>query len=138
GDALATADVVVCATLATEPLFTAERLRPGATVVAVGSFDRHRCEIGPDLLRASHNVVVDHAPTARQNCGPLVAARARDDAVEPDLLEIGRVLTGRETARGSDDDIVTYLSAGLGVQDAAAAWAVYRRAEAHGVGRQVG
>ncbi|NNN32300.1 ornithine cyclodeaminase family protein, partial [Streptomyces sp. S3(2020)] len=134
-DAIAEADIVVCATLATEPLFTADQLRPGATVVAIGSFDRHRREIGPDVLDASSHVVVDHAPTARQNCGPIVADRARAGTAEPALLELGRVLTGHETVRGGDDDIVTYISAGLGVQDAAAAWSVHQRAEALGIGR---
>ncbi|MFF9040420.1 ornithine cyclodeaminase family protein [Streptomyces sp. NPDC014892] len=134
-DAIAKADVVVCATLATEPLFPAHELSPGATVVTLGSFERHRCEIGPDILRASRHVVVDHEPTARQNCGPVIAAET--DAAELDVLELGRVLTGLDRARGSDDDIVTYLSAGLGVQDAAAAWSIYRQAEALGAGRAV-
>jgi ornithine cyclodeaminase/alanine dehydrogenase-like protein (mu-crystallin family) len=136
-DAIAKADVVVCATLATEPLFSARDLSPGATVVTLGSFDRHRCEIGPDTLHASRHVVVDHEPTARRNCGPIIAARARAGAAEPEVLELGHVLTGDRTARGSDDDIVTYISAGLGVQDAAAAWSIYQLAEAHGVGRNV-
>jgi ornithine cyclodeaminase/alanine dehydrogenase-like protein (mu-crystallin family) len=47
------------------------------------------------------------------------------------------VLTGAATGRISDDDILTYISAGLGVQDAAAAWSVYQRAEAHRVGRSI-
>ncbi|MBD0844637.1 ornithine cyclodeaminase family protein [Streptomyces sp. TRM68416] len=137
-DAISEADVVVCATLATEPLFTARQLRPGTTVVAVGSFDRHRCEIGPDVLRAGRHVVVDHAPTARQNCGPLVADRAQSASAELEVLELGHVLTGAVAGRSDDGDIVTYLSAGLGVQDAAAAWSVYQQAELHGVGRSVG
>ncbi|WP_416979823.1 ornithine cyclodeaminase family protein [Streptomyces sp. T028] len=132
-DALARADVVVCATLATEPLFSAHQLSPGTTVVTVGSFERHRCEIGPDVLRASRRVVVDHEPTARHTCGPVVAARAEADL---ELLELGHVLTGAATGRRGDDDIVTYISAGLGVQDAAAAWHIYQQAEAHGVGRR--
>lgn len=134
-EAIATADVVVCATLATEPLFSARSLSPGTTVVRIGSFDRHRCEIGSDVLDASHRVVVDHEPTARQNCGPLLAASARAERAEPVVVERGHVLTGDVGGRDSDDDAVTYLSAGLGVQDAAAAWSVYQRAEAHDIGR---
>ena len=134
-DAIAKADVVVCATLATEPLFSARELHPGTTVVTVGSFERHRREIGTDLLHASRHIVVDHEPTARQNCGPIVAAEAQADPAQLKLLELGHVLNGDATGRGSDDDIVTYVSAGLGVQDATAAWHIYEQAEAHGVGR---
>ncbi|MFI1337970.1 ornithine cyclodeaminase family protein [Streptomyces sp. NPDC020845] len=136
-DAIAGADVVVCATLATEPLFSAAELSSGVTVVTVGSFERHRCEIGPDILRASRHVVVDHEQTARQNCGPIVSAAAQSGAAELGVVELGRVLIGDVAGRVGDDDTVTYMSAGLGVQDAAAAWSVYRQAEARGVGRSV-
>ncbi|MGI5459797.1 ornithine cyclodeaminase family protein [Streptomyces sp. CA-249302] len=123
-EAIAEADVIVCATSATEPLFSARELKPGTTVVTVGSFDRHRCEIGPDVLHASERVVVDHEPTARQNCGPLIAAGT------PTVVELGHVLTGDATGRRNDEDIVTYLSVGIGVQDAAAAWSIHRRTSA--------
>jgi alanine dehydrogenase len=129
GAAPASADVVVCATLATEPLFPADELAAGTTVVVVGSFEPHRHEIGPDVLAGSQRVVVDHAPTARHTCGPLIAAG------EVPVVELGHVLTGTATGRDTDDDIVTYLSAGLGVQDAAAAWSIYHQAVRQDIGR---
>ncbi|RBQ14932.1 ornithine cyclodeaminase family protein [Spongiactinospora rosea] len=131
-DAVAGADVVVCATLATEPILTPDLLRPGATVVSIGSFEEHRREIGTDLLAASAAVVVDHVPTARAHSGPVVAARR-----PMELLALGDVLTGRATARRDPDDLVTYLSVGLGVQDAAAAWHVVERAEALDIGQEI-
>ncbi|MBR8640427.1 ornithine cyclodeaminase family protein [Streptomyces tuirus] len=127
--ALASAAVVVCATLATDPLFPAHALRAGTTVVVVGSFEPHRHEIGPDVLAACRRVGVDHAPTARHTCGPLIAAG------QVPVVELGHVLTGAATGRDSEDDIVTYLSAGLGIQDASAAWSIHDRAERRGVGR---
>ena len=39
------------------------------------------------------------------------------------------VLTGRATARTGADDIVNHNSVGLGIQDAAAAWAMVRAAK---------
>ncbi|MFI0418736.1 ornithine cyclodeaminase family protein [Spongiactinospora sp. 9N601] len=131
-DAVADADVVVCATLATEPILAPDLLRPGTTVVSIGSFEEHRREIGTDLLAASAAVVVDHVPTARAHAGPVVAAR-----LPMELLALGDVLTGRATARRDPDDLVTYLSVGLGVQDAAAAWHVVERAEALDAGQEI-
>lgn len=130
--AVAEADVVVCATLATEPILPPELLRPGVTVVSIGSFEEHRREIGMDLLEASAAVVVDHVPTARAHAGPVVAA-----GPSMELLALGEVLGGRATARRHPDDLVTYLSVGLGVQDAAAAWHVIERAEALGAGQEI-
>jgi ornithine cyclodeaminase len=52
-----------------------------------------------------------------------------------DLIPLGGVLTGSHTARTRPDDIVFYNSVGLGIQDAAAAWAVIEAARAREAGR---
>ncbi|RYF41178.1 MAG: ornithine cyclodeaminase family protein, partial [Comamonadaceae bacterium] len=134
--ALNEAMVVVTATRATEPLFDAEDLRPGAVVISVGSFEDHRCEIGLDTLQSSSDIVVDHTATAEAHAGPIVHMRAHGDTRE--LTDLGAVLTGTATVRESTPKgIVTYLSVGLGVQDAAAAWAIYDKAHALGLYTEV-
>ncbi|MFE9986931.1 hypothetical protein ACFYRK_08675 [Streptomyces sp. NPDC005381] len=47
-----------------------------------------------------------------------------------DLVPLGAVLTGRHPGRTGPEDIVFHNSTGLGIQDAAAAWAVVRAAAA--------
>jgi ornithine cyclodeaminase/alanine dehydrogenase-like protein (mu-crystallin family) len=47
------------------------------------------------------------------------------------------VATGRHPGRQAADDLVFYNSLGLGVQDAAAAWAIVERARGLGVGARV-
>jgi ornithine cyclodeaminase/alanine dehydrogenase-like protein (mu-crystallin family) len=47
------------------------------------------------------------------------------------------VATGRHPGRQRRDDLVFYNSLGLGVQDAAAAWAIIGRAAELGVGQRV-
>ncbi|NIH83839.1 ornithine cyclodeaminase family protein [Amycolatopsis granulosa] len=132
GEALDGADVVVCATLATEPLFGAELLAPGATVLSIGSFEEHRREVGADVLDKSHAVVVDHLATARAHCGPVVAHGA-----ELELVALGDVVAGKRSGRTGAQDVITYLSVGLGVQDAAVAWHLIRRAEDERIGTEV-
>lgn len=51
-----------------------------------------------------------------------------------DLIPLGEVLTGRREGRTTERDIVYYNSVGIGIQDAAAAWAVIDAAHAQGVG----
>lgn len=129
------ADVIVCATHSTTPLFAPTSIKAGAAVLSIGSFERHRCEVGPELLRRSANVVVDQADTARRHCGPVVALA--EDPAGPELVELGDVLTHRVTLSTKDDDVLTYLSVGLGIQDAAAAWEIYSAALASGLGTEV-
>ncbi|MGX1478775.1 UNVERIFIED_CONTAM: alanine dehydrogenase [Streptomyces canus] len=129
-EAVSGASLVAACTLSTTPVVHGEWLAPGCTVVSVGSFEPTRREVDTDVLRrAVHSgaVVVDDPATAAEHAGPVV------DALRTGLLTglvgLGDVLTGRAVARAAPGDIVYYNSVGLGIQDAAAAWAVVRAAK---------
>lgn len=123
-EAVREASLVVACTLSTTPVVHGAWLAPGCTVVSVGSFEPNRCEADAEVLRRAAAVVVDDPETAAHHAGPVVAAGLAAD----DLIPLGGVVTGARTARTGPGDIVYYNSVGLGVQDAAAAWAVIRAA----------
>ncbi|MFE2881358.1 ornithine cyclodeaminase family protein [Streptomyces sp. NPDC059272] len=123
-EAVTGASVVAACTLSTTPVVHGEWLTPGCTVVSVGSFEPTRSEVDPDVLRRSAAVVADDPETAAEHAGPIVGALREGLLTPDDLIPLGAVLTGRRTARTRPDDIVYYNSVGLGIQDAAAAWAV--------------
>jgi ornithine cyclodeaminase len=118
-EAVAGADIVVACTLSREPVVRGAWLSPGAVVVSVGSFEPTRREVDEDLVRGAAAVVVDDPETAAGHAGPLIGVVA-----EADLVALGAVVTGLRSPRTSPDDVIFYNSTGLGVQDAAAAWAV--------------
>ncbi|MFI0543846.1 ornithine cyclodeaminase family protein [Streptomyces sp. WSLK1-3] len=129
-EAVTGASLVAACTLSTTPVVRGEWLAPGSTVVSVGSFEPTRREVDPEVLRRavlSGAVVVDDPATAAEHAGPVVDALRTGLLTE--LVGLGAVLTGRATARTGPDDIVYYNSVGLGIQDAAAAWAVVRAAK---------
>ena len=128
-EAVTGASLVAACTLSTTPVVRGEWLTPGCTVVSVGSFEPTRREVDPEVLRRSAAVVVDDPGTAAEHAGPVVHAFGAGLLAEGDLVALGAVLTGRATARTGPGDIVYYNSVGLGIQDAAAAWAVVRAAE---------
>jgi len=119
-EAVAGASIVAACTLSATPVVRGEWLAPGCTVVSVGSFEPTRREVDEEVVRRSAAVVVDDPETAAHHAGPIVAARLAPD----DLIPLGGVLTGTHTARTGPGDIIYYNSVGLGIQDAAAAWAV--------------
>lgn len=123
-EAVTGASVVAACTLSTTPVVHGEWLTPGCTVVSVGSFEPTRSEVDPDVLRRSAAVVADDPETAAEHAGPIVDALREGLLTPDDLIPLGAVLTGRRAARTRPDDIVYYNSVGLGIQDAAAAWAV--------------
>ncbi|MFF4545958.1 ornithine cyclodeaminase family protein [Streptomyces sp. NPDC001435] len=128
-EAVTGASLVAACTLSTTPVVRGEWLAPGCTVVSVGSFEPTRREVDTEVVRRAAVVVVDDPATAAGHAGPVVDALREGLLAPGDLVPLGEVLTGRRAARTSSDDIVYYNSVGLGIQDAAAAWAVIRAAK---------
>jgi hypothetical protein len=58
-------------------------------------------------------------------------------SVPGDLVAIGEVAQARHPGRSSAGDIILFHSLGLGIQDAAAAWAAYQGALEAGIGTTV-
>jgi len=135
-EALAGADVVATCTGST-PLVEADWLAHGATVISIGSIAPDRTEVDLGVVAAAGTVVVDHPPAALEHAGPVIQALAAGVLRETDLVGLGDVVSGRHPGRRAPDDLVFYNSLGLGVQDAAAAWAIVRRAGSLGVGTRV-
>ncbi|MFC8240710.1 ornithine cyclodeaminase family protein [Streptomyces chartreusis] len=127
-EAVTGASLVAACTLSTTPVVQGQWLAPGCTVVSVGSFEPGRREVDDDVLLRAASVVVDDPATAAEHAGPVVHV-LREGALAPeDLVGLGAVLTGQSFPRSGPGDIVYYNSVGLGIQDAAAAWAVVEAA----------
>ncbi|GGI85514.1 alanine dehydrogenase [Saccharopolyspora subtropica] len=118
------APLIAACTLSAEPVVPTAAVAAGATVISVGSFERHRCEVDAELVRRAGAVVVDEVDTAVVHAGPIAQALKRGDLTRERLRALGAVLLGEQPGRTSDSEIVFYNSVGLGVQDAAAAHAV--------------
>ncbi|MGW2285264.1 ornithine cyclodeaminase family protein [Streptomyces phaeochromogenes] len=133
-EAVAGLPMVAACTLSSTPVVRGEWLAPGCTVVSVGSFEPSRSEVDTEVVRRAASVVVDDPGTAAEHAGPVVDALRAGTLTRQDLIPLGEVLTGRHEGRTTGRDIVYYNSVGVGVQDAAAAWAVIDAARDQGVG----
>ncbi|MFD9192666.1 ornithine cyclodeaminase family protein [Streptomyces phaeochromogenes] len=133
-EAVAGLPMVAACTLSSTPVVRGEWLAPGCTVVSVGSFEPSRSEVDAEVARRAAAVVVDDPETAAEHAGPVVDALRAGTLTRQDLIPLGEVLTGRREGRTTGRDIVYYNSVGIGVQDAAAAWAVIDAARDQGVG----
>jgi ornithine cyclodeaminase len=121
GEALRTADVVVCATSARSPVFDSSLLRDDAVVVAVGSHQPDARELDAALLgRAA--VVVEDVGTALREAGDVVLAIAEGALSPDDLVPMRDVVTG--AAALPADQPVVFKSVGMSWQDLVVAEAV--------------
>lgn len=122
-----TADVIVTATRASEPLFDGALVKPGAFVAAVGSSKPVARELDDALLARAAAVVVEWLPAAQAEAGELV--RAAPGVIAPERLkELGSLLLA-PPARDAQA-ITVYKSVGIGLEDVALADLVYRSLQA--------
>ncbi len=126
-DAVQGADIVVTATNSKEPVLEAGWVAPHALVNAIGSNHPQRRELPPDLVRRAALVVVDSREQARIESGDLLGALPEEEGHPPKLVELAAVVAG--AAARPTEGITIFKSAGIGVEDVAAAAHVYEAAE---------
>lgn len=126
-DALASADVVVCATSARKPLFDSALLRGDAVVVAVGSHEPDARELDTALLSRAV-VVVEDAATALREAGDVVLAVADGALTGDDLVPMRTFVRegGRPDGRRPEGRVVV-KTVGMAWQDLVVADAVVSR-----------
>ena len=121
------ADLLVTMTPGHEVLLPAGSLRPGQHVSLMGADGPGKAEIAVDELVRTH-VFCDDWEQASHN-GELVHAFEAGALTREQVTELGAVLAGEAEGRLSDDEITTFDSTGLAIQDLAIALAAMERAE---------
>jgi ornithine cyclodeaminase/alanine dehydrogenase-like protein (mu-crystallin family) len=127
-------DIVVTCTTSREPVLEGEWLRPGATVLTIGSYAPERNEIDVRASERAARTYVDDVTKAWEWSGPLqraLAARAIDSG---SIHPVGKVMSGEDLGRRDDEEILVFHSLGLAIQDAALGALVLARATEQGLG----
>jgi ornithine cyclodeaminase/alanine dehydrogenase-like protein (mu-crystallin family) len=121
--AVAGADIVCCATTATEPLFRLDALSAAAHVNAIGSYRPAMREL-PDELLADATVVIDERAAVLEESGEVIHALRAGAITEDDLTELGAALSAGLPGRGGR---TAFKTVGVAVQDWAVAALLARR-----------
>jgi ornithine cyclodeaminase/alanine dehydrogenase-like protein (mu-crystallin family) len=129
-------DIIVTATSSKAAFLTPDLVRPGTFIAAVGADNPDKSEIAPSLY-ATAQAVVD-SPEQCLEIGDLhhaVTAKAVTPAhIHATLAEL---VAGHKPGRCDDQAITLFDSTGMGLQDVAAAAAIWRRALAAGAGHRL-
>jgi ornithine cyclodeaminase/alanine dehydrogenase-like protein (mu-crystallin family) len=119
------ADLLVTVTPGHEVLLPAGSLRPGQHVSLMGADGPGKAEIAVDELVRTR-IFADDWVQASHN-GELVHAVEAGKLERSGVTELGDVLAGDAPGRESDDEITTFDSTGLAIQDLAIALAAIER-----------
>jgi ornithine cyclodeaminase len=116
-----TAEVLVTATTAREPIVRGEWLRPGQHITAVGADDNTKCELDARCLQRANRLIVDSRESAKDHGQVHRWLKQGALKIEDIHGELGEVLAGCVPGRRSSEEITIAKFVGIGVQDLAAA-----------------
>lgn len=126
--AVSEADVISCVTGATSPLIKGRLLKPGTHVDLIGSFTPAMRESDDDVVRGA-TIVADtrsDGTIAGDLSQPLESGVITIDDVVADLQEL---ISGDHPGRTTGEEITVFKSAGIALEDVAAAELVFESGE---------
>jgi alanine dehydrogenase len=136
-EAVQDADIICTATTSSRPVFSAEALKPGTHINAIGAFTPEMQEIGSDTI-VQARIFVDSRGAALDEAGDLIIPLTEGIITEDHIVgELGEVVRGTIPGRTSEDEITLFKSVGVAVQDAIAAARALENAVALGLGTEI-
>jgi alanine dehydrogenase len=139
-EAVRGADIVLCATNASNPVFRAGWLEPG---MHVGTIRGH--ELEPETVRRADLVAIHDRGARAQVIATREVEKPKDRHWIPGIEDImdkaptlGELVAGMAKGRGAPEQTSCFLNlTGIGLQFAAAGAALYRKAREAGAGREL-
>jgi ornithine cyclodeaminase len=134
-EVLSRTEVIVTATTSAEPVLPDDPAQLGGRhFIAIGSYERHMCELPDTVFRLAGHLVLD-SEFARHEVGEALRAVEHGALGDTDVFTIGELASGR---RSVDVTRTTaYKSAGMALYDLYVAKALYEAARRRGVGQEV-
>lgn len=109
-DCIDGADIIICATNSSVPLFEAKWLQPGVHINTVGPKSVKKHEIPTDAAACSSVIATDSIEQLRAYTTPhFLVGTPHEDRI----IQLSDIMTGKALGRTSDNDITLFCSVGL-------------------------
>jgi len=134
-EAVEGADVIATVTVADEPIVKDAWVKSGSLFAHVGSYQEEEDAVvtNSDLL-----VVDDWGAVLHRETPILAKMFLEGNLSETDIhANLGEIILGQKTGRRSENDRIFYAPIGLGSEDVAVGFEIYRLAKEKGLGRQI-
>jgi ornithine cyclodeaminase len=129
--------IIITATPSREPIVLGDWVEPGTHITAVGSDNPDKQELDVSVLKKADRIIADSIPQCLR-LGEIHHAIEAGVITNQDIHgELGEVVSGRIRGRLKDSEITVCDLTGVGVQDAAIAGLVVRKASGSDVGIQI-
>ena len=136
-EAISDADLIITVTPASSPVFDGSKVKAGATVSCVGSYQPHMQEMDPVILERASKIYFDSEEAVLSEAGDILIPLADGTITKDDFTgDIGEVLMGTVGGRENDEEIIVFKTVGIGAQDLVTAQKIYERALKANVGTE--
>ncbi|MBW1865822.1 MAG: ornithine cyclodeaminase family protein, partial [Deltaproteobacteria bacterium] len=115
-DVANTCNLIVTATPSKKALLTADQIKPGTHITAMGSDTPDKIELDPAILQKADIIVADSIKQSLSR-GEIFQARQTGTLVENRVVELGHVIIDKSPTRTSDDQISVADLTGVAIQD---------------------
>ncbi len=133
--AIENADVVVAVTSSAVPVFDGSKVKKGATLSFVGSYQPHVQEMDAVLLERADKIYFDSKEAVLSEAGDILIPLAEGRITEADFTgDLGDVLLGKIPARANDEEIIVFKTVGIGTQDLVTAEKICQKAAEKNIG----
>ena len=123
------ADIIITVTPSSVPVFDGMKIKNGATVSCVGTYEPDKHELDPALLPRTSKIICDDKEAALAETGDLLIPLSQGIIQENEIQgNLADVISGRIPGRENDEEIIVYETVGIAAMDLIAAKKIYENA----------
>lgn len=136
-EAIEDADMIVTVTPSSKPVFDGNKVKAGATVSCVGSYQPHMQEMDSVILQRAGKIYFDSEEAVLSEAGDILIPLADGLITKEDFTgDLGDVLLGKVVGRESEEEIIVFKTVGIGTQDLVTAKRIYDKAIEQKIGTE--
>src|SRR5699024_5101164 len=117
-EAIDNADLITTVTPSKKPVFDGKKIKAGATVSGVGSYQPEMQEIPSELLQRVSKIYFDSEEAVLSEAGDLLIPLSKGEITKEKFVgDIGQLINHDIRGRENDEEIIFFKTVGIAAQD---------------------
>ncbi|SHE56515.1 ornithine cyclodeaminase [Atopostipes suicloacalis DSM 15692] len=132
-EAIDNADLIITVTPSKKPVFDAKKVKAGATISGVGSFQPDMQEIPSELLQRASKIYFDSEEAVLSEAGDLLIPLEKGEVTKEKFTgDIGQVINHTIKGRENNEEIIFFKTVGIAAQDLMTTQSIFNKAKTVG------
>lgn len=129
-EAIDNADLITTVTSSTQAVFDGNKVKAGATISGVGSYQPHMQEIPVELLKRASKIYFDSQEAVLAEAGDLLVPLDKGEITKDKFTgDIGQLASNELLGRENDEEIILFETVGIAAQDLTTAKSIFTKVQ---------